>query len=47
VRTRDRREHVAALIAGFERAQDAGRSNAPRYDFNQLRAMLGLPRRTT
>ena len=47
MRTADGRERVEALIADFERSQDCGKLATPRYDFNQLRAMLGLPRRTT
>jgi len=44
-RTADGRERVEALIADFERSQDDGRSLGPRYDFNQLRTELGLPRK--
>lgn len=33
------------LAADFERTQNNGRSTMPRYDFNQLRTALGLPRR--
>jgi hypothetical protein len=45
MRTADGRERVEALVASFERQQSAGR--LPRYDFNQLRAALGLTKRTT
>ncbi len=45
MRTADGRERVEALIADFERTQNDGRSTMPRYDFNQLRTALGLPRR--
>jgi len=47
MKTADGRERVEALIADFERSQDAGRVSTPRYDFNQLRAVLGLPLRET
>jgi hypothetical protein len=45
MRTREGRERVEALLAEFERVQDRGTLKMPRYDFNQLRAMLGLPLR--
>ncbi len=47
MRTADGRERVEALIADFERLQDDGKVATPRYDFNQLRGALGLPRRAT
>ncbi len=45
MRTADGRERVEALIANAERVEDNARNTMPRYDFNQLRTVLGLPRR--
>lgn len=46
MKTRDGRERVEALITGFELSQRGGDVTTPHYDFTQLRAALGLPRRT-
>jgi hypothetical protein len=43
MKTADGRERVEALILDFERSQDDGRASTPHYDFNLLRAALGLP----
>ena len=43
MKSREGRERVEALIAKFEQQQRSGR--LPHYDFNQLRAALGLPLR--
>jgi len=45
MRSKDGRERVEALLADFERSQDDRRHATPRYDFNLLRAALGLPLR--
>jgi hypothetical protein len=44
VKTKEGRERVEALLASFEWRQ-GGQSPALTYDFNRLRAMLGLPLR--
>jgi hypothetical protein len=47
MKSKDGRERVEALITDFERSQGRGDTTMPRYDFNELRAMLGLPFRKT
>ncbi|HEX4825381.1 MAG TPA: MbcA/ParS/Xre antitoxin family protein [Candidatus Polarisedimenticolaceae bacterium] len=46
LQTEDGRQRVEALLTAFEESQGSDRPRAPDYDFNQLRAALGLPLRS-